>query len=87
MLNCADVYVDVQSYPAFSNVSITSQIDANSNFISNMIYNPGGSGNIVVMRLFYQWPLFVTGLGYDISNLAGHKRLLVAAVAFRNEPF
>ena len=37
--------------------------------------------------MFYQWPLFVTGLGYNIANLAGSKRLLTATAAFRNEPF
>ena len=52
-----------------------------------MQYNPGGPGSIVVVRLFYQWPLFVTGLGYNISNLAGNQRLLAATAAFRNEPF
>ena len=34
-----------------------------------MQYSPGGAGDIVVVRLFYQWPLFVTGLGYNIANL------------------
>jgi hypothetical protein len=52
-----------------------------------MNYNPGSGGDIVVVRLFYQWPLFVTGLGLDITNLSGSKRLLSATAAFRNEPF
>jgi len=39
-----------------------------------------------VVQLFYQWPLFVTGLGYNIANLNGSKRLLTATAAFRNEP-
>ena len=52
-----------------------------------MQYNPGGPGDIVVVRLFYQWPLFVTGLGYNISNLSGNQRLLAATAAFRNEPY
>ena len=35
-----NVYVDVQSFPSFSNVAINSQIDAANNFISNnMRYN------------------------------------------------
>ncbi len=87
LFNCANLFVDVQSYPAFSNVTINSQIDASNNFINNMQYSPGGSGQIVVMRMFYQWPLFVTGLGYNIANLAGSKRLLSATAAFQNEPF
>ena len=51
-----------------------------------MQYSPGGAGGIVVVRLFYQWPLFVTGLGYNIANLTGSKRLLTATAAFQNEP-
>ena len=52
-----------------------------------MQYSPGGAGDIVVVRLFYQWPLFVTGLGFNIANLSGNKRLLVATAAFKNEPY
>jgi hypothetical protein len=77
----------VQSYPAFSSVVITDPIDAAKNFTNNMQYNPGNAGDIVVVRAFYQWPLFVTGLGYNISNLSGSKRLLSATAAFRNEPY
>jgi Flp pilus assembly protein TadG len=88
LFDCVNgIYVDVKSYPAFTNVSITDPIDGTKNFIPTMQYSPGGPGDIVVVRLFYQWPLFVTGLGYDISNLSGSKRLLAATAAFRNEPF
>jgi Flp pilus assembly protein TadG len=88
LFDCANgIYVDVQSYSSFSNVTINSQIDGSNNFNTNMQYSPGGPGDIVVVRLFYQWPLFVTGLGYNIANLAGSKRLLVATAAFRNEPY
>jgi Flp pilus assembly protein TadG len=92
---CGNIYVDVKSYPSstgtscstFSNVVINSQIDSNSNFINNMQYNPGGPGDIVIVRLFYQWRLYVTGLGYNIANLSGSKRLLAATAAFCNEPY
>jgi Flp pilus assembly protein TadG len=87
LFTCANLYVDVQSYPAFTAVTINSQIDATNNFIIPTNYSPGAGNTIVVVRLFYQWPLFVTGLGYNISNLAGSKRLLVATAAFQNEPF
>jgi len=88
LFNCSNLYVDVQSYGnSFAGVTINSQIDGSNNFINNMQYNPGTAGQIVVVRLFYQWPLFVTGLGYNISNLAGSKRLLTATAAFQNEPY
>lgn len=87
LFDCTKVYVDVESYPSSFPVALSTQIDATGNFINNMQYNPGGACAIVVVRLFYQWPLFVTGLGYNISNLAGNQRLLAATAAFRNEPF
>src|SRR6195256_6915248 len=87
LFTCANLYVDVQSYGAFTNVTFNSHIDAANNFDTTMQYNPGTQGQIVVVRLFYQWPLFVTGLGYNISNLTGSKRLLAATAAFQNDPF
>jgi Flp pilus assembly protein TadG len=88
LFDCVNgIYVDVQNYPGFSNVSISDPIDGGKNFVAPNNYNPGGPGDIVVVRLFYQWPLIVTGLGYNISNLTGSKRLLTATAAFRNEPY
>jgi Flp pilus assembly protein TadG len=87
LFTCNNISIDVESYSSFSGVTIASQIDSNKNFINNMQYNPGGPGDIVVVRLFYPWPQIVTGLGYNITNLSGNKRLLVATAAFRNEPY
>jgi Flp pilus assembly protein TadG len=87
LFDCANgIYIDVQSYSQFSSITINSQITA-CNFVVPTNYSPGGPGNIVVLRMFYQWPLFVTGLGYNISNLCGNKRLLTATAAFQNEPY
>ena len=81
-----EVFVDVQNYPQFSTVNLAAPIDANGNF-TTMNYNPGGPGDIVVVRLFYKWPLIVTGLGYNIANVGNNKRLLTATAAFKNEPY
>jgi Flp pilus assembly protein TadG len=87
LFTCNNISIDVESYPSFTAVAIGNPIDNNKNFIGNLQYNPGGPGDIVIVRLFYQWPLFVTGLGWNPSNLAGNKRLLVGTAAFRNEPY
>ncbi|WP_244432114.1 TadE/TadG family type IV pilus assembly protein [Rhodopseudomonas sp. B29] len=86
MFKCDGLYVDVESYSSFSNVAITSPI-VNKTFVDTTQYNPGNAGDIVVVRAFYQWPLYVTGLGLNIANLSGSKRLLTATAAFRNEPY
>jgi Flp pilus assembly protein TadG len=88
MFDCVNgVSIDVQSYSAFGSVNIADPIDASRNFVPPNNYLPGGPGDIVVVRLFYQWPLFVTGFGFNIANLSGSKRLLTATAAFQNEPY
>lgn len=81
------ISVDVKSYSSFQNVSISSQISSGNFDTSTLSYSLGNSCDVVVARLFYKWPLFVTGLGYNISNLTGNQRLLVATAVFRNEPY
>ena len=88
MFDCVNgISIDVQSYSGFGSINIADPIDASKNFVPPNNYLPGGPGDIVVVRIFYQWPLIVTGLGYNIANLSGSKRLLSATVAFRNEPY
>jgi Flp pilus assembly protein TadG len=82
------IYVDVKSYSSFGSVNITKPIDENGNLkIDDFAYQPGGAGDIVVVRLVYQWPILVPLLGINLADMTGNKRLLMATVAFRNEPY
>ena len=86
LFDCAGgVYVDVKTYTSFANVNMTPPLDANGNFVNNFTYQPGCPSDIVVVRLFYQWPVVISLLG--LSNMADGKRLLIATSAFRNEPY
>lgn len=83
------VYVDVKSYSfsSFSGASIPVPIDSQGNFQNNFSYSPGGPGDIVVVRLFYQWPIASPAALLNLTNMNGGKRLLVATSAFVNEPY
>jgi Flp pilus assembly protein TadG len=89
IFDCHKIFIDVENYTSsFQNIVINNEIDTNGNFTSGALqFSPGNPGDVVVVRLFYKWPLFVTGLGYNVSNLTGNQRLLVATAAFRNEPY
>jgi hypothetical protein len=50
-------------------------------------YDAGGPGSIVVVRLMYQWPVYVSLLGLNLSDVSGGKRVIMSTVAFRNEPY
>ena len=90
MFNCANgIYINVQTYTSFGSITYTPPLDSHGNLVtSNFVYQPGGPGDIVVVQLFYQWPIYVSlmNLG-QLSNMAGSNRLLVATAAFRNEPY
>ena len=88
IFNCANISIDVKSYSTFSSITFSNQIDNNGNFISNNLnYLPGNPGDIVVLRVFYPWQLFVTRFGFNLSNMANSQRLLVATATFVNEPY
>jgi hypothetical protein len=76
----------VNSYTSFASVNTSKPIDSNGNVQTGTFgYAPGGPGDIVVVRLMYQWPVYVSLLGLNLSDTSGSKRLLMATVAFRNE--
>ena len=89
LFNCnAGLYIDVKKYNSFASINTSKPIDSNGNMQSgNFGYEPGGPGDIVVVRLLYQWPVYVSLLGLNLSDMKGGKRLLVSTVAFRNEPY
>jgi Flp pilus assembly protein TadG len=89
LFNCnGGLYVDVKKYASFANISAAKPIDANGNLQTGTFgYQPGGPGDIVVVRLMYQWPVYVSLLGLNLSDMSGGKRLLVSTIAFRNEPY
>jgi Flp pilus assembly protein TadG len=85
LITCSGVYLDVESYSSFSNVTIATPSCTSS--FSGMSYNPGTSGDVVVVRAYYQWPLFVPNFGFNPSQSGTNCYLLTGTAAFRNEPY
>jgi len=88
LFDCAGgLQVDVKKYSAFGSVDNSKPLDANGNLKTDFGYQPGGPGDIVVVRLMYQFPVYASLLGFNLSDMAGGKRLVMATAAFRNEPY
>jgi Flp pilus assembly protein TadG len=90
LINCqAGISIDVQSRKSFGEITPADLAlpltDGNLN--TTMNYNLGEQNDIVLVRVFYPWQFYVLNLGFDITNMSGGKRLLMASFAFRNEPF
>ena len=89
LFDCANgITINVQTYSSFSGINTASPIVNGQFDTTNMGYNPGNNpGDIVVVTLYYQWPVYVTMLGNNLANLSGGKRLLAATAVLRVEPY
>jgi Flp pilus assembly protein TadG len=86
LLNCAGVSINVQRFSSFSTVAMLNPIQ-NGNFNNAMNFSPGAPGDIILVQLFYQWPIGPALLGVSLANVGGTNRLLIGTAAFRNEPY
>ncbi|ABD89242.1 TadE/TadG family type IV pilus assembly protein [Rhodopseudomonas palustris] len=85
LLSCATLRVDVQSFAPGAAIDIKNPI-VNGSLVDSFVYQlpPHLNSNYtVVVRTFYQWPLFVTKLGFNLSNVGEGTRLLAATAALR----
>jgi Flp pilus assembly protein TadG len=96
LLSCdpTDLVIDVRAFTSFGAANYPQAIDANGNLNPNLnAYQTGGSSqitgaqDIILIRTFYEWPLFTPMFSQYYSNLANGKRLISSSAAFRNEPF
>jgi len=87
--NCNNLMIDVETYGAFCSANTgmpTLTFNAQGQVTNTWNYNPGTAGQIVVVRVMYQWPVFGGPLGFTLANLSNGNRLIMASAAFQNEP-
>jgi Flp pilus assembly protein TadG len=88
LFDCAGgVYVDVKSYSTFGAINSASPVTNNQFDPTKLGYSLAGPGCIQVVSLYYRWPIYVSLLGSNLSNLSGNYRLLAASAVFKNEPY
>jgi Flp pilus assembly protein TadG len=84
LFNCqTGVYIDVENYATFADANLSSPVTNGNLNTSAMNYNPGGAGDVVMVRLYYPFPVLMNFL----SDLSGGFNLLAATAIFKNEPY
>jgi Flp pilus assembly protein TadG len=92
LLDCSKLRVNVSVTAAGDAIAILKPVTSDGTFVDKFTYQvpQPNTRETVVVSAFYQWPLFVTQLGYSIANIdpgtANGKYLLASMVAFRVEP-
>lgn len=91
-INCSSTgfFLDVKSYATFGDMSTSNPtIDTNGNFTDPQQFIAGNANDIVMVRVYYQWPVITIPFTPFTLSTAGlnNKRLIGSFAAFRNEPF
>jgi Flp pilus assembly protein TadG len=90
LFNCSNLMIDVRVAGSWTTANAGAPpltFDANGNVTNTWQFNPGTPGDIVVVRVMYQWPVFLGPLGFNLANLSNGNRLIMASTAFKNEAF
>ncbi len=89
LFNCSTLMVDMQvatSWTSANTAMPTLTYDGSGKVSNVWQYNPGNPGDIVVLRVMYEWPVMLGPLGFNLSNLSNGNRLIMSSAAFQNEP-
>jgi Flp pilus assembly protein TadG len=86
LFDCAGgMYVDVKKYDTFGSIDNGVKYDPSGKPVTS--YQPGSPGDIVVVRLIYQWPITIPLVQSFLADPSAKTRMLVATAVFRNEPY
>ena len=84
----SNLQIDVESYSSFGSASYGSPLTGSGTLnpaLDN--YETGNPGDVVLVRVFYQWSVITPLLTPFLVNLGSSTHLITATTAFRNEPF
>jgi Flp pilus assembly protein TadG len=93
-INCNNLIIDVRNQTTFASVDLSKSFDPNTT-----VFQTGGANCVVVMRIIYPMPVylsFLTANGLTANGVnhsgqtnygGGWKHMLMATQVFRNEPF
>lgn len=94
LFRCANLKIKVSVVTSFTTATTTSPVGTGSNCTSTSCnwtiteaYSPGSGGDVVLVEVYYKWPMIVNLPGLNLFNLADGTRLLSSVRVFRNEPF
>jgi len=89
-MSCAGLIVDAQTATSLSTVNAAKPVitfDSNGQITNSWVYNVGGSGRIVILRLIYIWSLPRGPLGFSLNNISSSQQMLVATSVVKIEPY
>lgn len=90
VFTCSNIMVDVESGSTFSAIAtapLSLTYNASGVATNTWKYSPGNAGDIVIVRVMYNWPVIAAPLMPGLANQSNGSRLLVGTAVFKNEPY
>ncbi len=81
----ANLSVDVRTFANFNSINMNPPINNGAIDQTQLQFTPGVSCNIVLVRVFYPYTLLAPNFAPGLPDLGPTKKLITAAVAFKNE--
>jgi Flp pilus assembly protein TadG len=89
-LSCSNLYIDVQSAQSFGSINrapVNLTFDTSGNVTNSFTYNLGTRGDVVLLRMFYLFPVVSGPLGLSFATVGRSKRLLMGTMIAKTEPY
>lgn len=89
LFSCGNLMIDVNNYASFSGANVatpTLTFNAQGQVTNTWNYVPGTAGEIMVVRLMYQWPVITGPFALIVPNLSNGTSLIMGITAFKVEP-
>lgn len=94
LFDCSKLHIEVQVLNTFNAASVNPPVDFTcktkvdcDKWTRTESYSPGAGSNIIVVQVYYKWPVLLNFGAMTLANLPTGDRVLGAASVFRNEPF
>lgn len=98
LFDCTKLHIEVQTLGTFNAASITPPVnftckdeDKNKPVCTDWTrpegYTAGTQSSIMVVQVYYKWPIMLNLGGMTLGNLPSGERVLGGATVFKNEPF
>ena len=81
------LYVDAEVKSSFGSSNPNSPVQNGVWTPSNLKFNLGGPGDIVIIHTYFQWKLITPVLYGGLQSLPGGVTVVSATTVFRNEPY
>ncbi len=84
----AKLQLDVRTFNEFAEAQIPPPLDEEGNLDNTgFAFQMGSGGDIVLVRVYYEWDLIAKIPGIGLGNMGNGNHLLSSVALFRNEPF